>query len=171
VVAYPSEHKDAFLYGAGETKIGEIVGGDETDGRRLKTKFFRKIPAIKKLVDKVAAVYKEKGNLLALDGQPYHIRSSHSALNTLLQGAGALVMKYYNVFADKNFQKKGWVAGVNYEQILSVHDEIQWEVDEDIAEEFAREAERSFEDVTRYLKFRIPLRGTADVGDNWRQTH
>jgi DNA polymerase I-like protein with 3'-5' exonuclease and polymerase domains len=80
-------------------------------------------------------------------------------------------MKYYNIFADRNFQKKGWVPGVNYEQILSVHDECQWEVDEDIAEEFAREAERSFDDVTEYLKFRIPIRGTADVGDNWSQTH
>jgi DNA polymerase-1 len=161
----------AFLYGAGDGKIGEIVGGTSDDGARLKAKFFRQIPAIKKLVDQVAKVYKNTKTLKALDGNPYFIRSNHSALNTLLQGAGALVMKYYNVFADRNFQKKGWIPGVNYEQILSVHDECQWEVDEDIAEEFAKEAERSFNDVTEYLNFRIPIRGTTDIGDNWSQTH
>jgi DNA polymerase-1 len=160
----------AFLYGAGDAKIGEIVGGDETDGRRLKTKFFRKIPAIKKLVDKVAAVYKEKGNLLALDGQPYHIRSSHSALNTLLQGAGALVMKYYLVFLDKQLAKK-FVTGKQYEFVLNVHDEVQIECDEEIAEEVAAIAESSFDLVTRYLNFRIPIRGTADIGNTWADTH
>ena len=161
----------AFLYGAGDGKIGEIINGTANDGKNLKNKFFKKLPAIKRLVDKVAETYKETKTLKALDGNPYHIRSDHSALNTLLQGAGALVMKYYNVIADKNFQAKGWIPGLHYEQVLSIHDECQWEVDEDIAEEFAKICESSFDDVTKHLRFRIPLRGTADIGNNWSETH
>ena len=160
----------AFLYGAGDGKIGEIVNGTADDGARLKAKFFRQIPAIKKLVDKVAQVYKDEGNLKALDGNPYYIRSSHSALNTLLQGAGALVMKYWLIFLDRNLQKE-FKQGVQYEFVLNVHDEAQIECDEGIAKRVAEICEKSFDDVTEYLDFRIPIRGTADIGDNWSQTH
>jgi len=160
----------AFLYGAGDAKIGEIIGKGAEEGRMLKETFFRKIPAIKKLVDAVAAKYKDKKTLEALDGNPFHIRSAHSALNTLLQGAGALVMKYYLVFLDRNLQRK-YTAGDDYEFVLNVHDEVQIECDADIADEVARIAELSFDNVTRYLKFRIPLRGQAVVGDSWAETH
>lgn len=160
----------AFLYGAGDAKIGTIINGSSEDGRRLKESFFRKIPAIKKLVDAVGEAYKSNGTLKALDGNPYHIRSSHSALNTLLQGAGALVMKYYLVFLDQNLQKK-FTAGKQFEFVLNVHDEVQIECDEDIAEDVAKICETTFNDVTEYLKFRIPLRGTADIGDSWADTH
>lgn len=160
----------AFLYGAGDAKIGKIVNGTEEDGKRLKETFFRKIPAIKRLVDAVAKAFKETKTLKALDGNPYHVRSAHSALNTLLQGAGALVMKYWLVFADKELQKK-YKAGVNYEWVLNVHDEGQLECDEDIAEDVAQILENTFDTVTRYLKFRIPLRGQAVIGDTWADTH
>lgn len=160
----------AFLYGAGDAKIGSIVGGSAEDGRRLKNKFFRQIPAIKKLVDTVATRYKDKGHLKALDGNPYHIRSAHSALNTLLQGAGALVMKYYLIFLDANLSRR-FETGKQYEFVLNVHDEVQIECDEDIAEDVAKIAEDSFDDVTKHLKFRIPLRGSADIGQSWAETH
>jgi DNA polymerase I-like protein with 3'-5' exonuclease and polymerase domains len=160
----------AFLYGAGDGKIGEIVNGTANDGSRLKAKFFRQIPAIKKLVEQVTSVYSKTKTLKALDGNPYHIRSSHSALNTLLQGAGALVMKYWLIFLDKNLQKE-FEVGKHYEFVLNVHDEAQIECDEDIAERVAKIAEDSFNDVTEYLKFRIPIRGTADIGDTWAETH
>ena len=160
----------AFLYGAGDAKIGDIVGGSAETGRRLKDKFFRKIPAIKRLVDAVAESYKKNGTLKALDGNPYHIRSAHSALNTLLQGAGALVMKYYLVALDEALSKK-FTVGKQYEFVLNVHDEVQIECDENIAEEVANIAEESFTTVTEQLNFRIPLRGSADIGSSWAETH
>lgn len=160
----------AFLYGAGDGKLGKIVNGTEREGKKLKEDFFRKIPAIKTLVEQVAQTYKANGMLKALDGNPYHIRSAHSALNTLLQGAGALVMKYWIIFADQNLQKK-YKAGQDYEWVLNVHDEGQLECNEDIAEDVAKTLEDAFEDVTKYLKFRIPIRGTAAIGDSWADTH
>jgi DNA polymerase I-like protein with 3'-5' exonuclease and polymerase domains len=160
----------AFLYGAGDAKIGEIVKGTAEDGKRLKDSFFRKIPAIKTLVEQVALTYKASGTLKALDGNPFHIRAAHSALNTLLQGAGALVMKYYLVFADKELQKH-FKVGVEYEFVLNVHDEVQVECDAGVADKVAAILEKAFDEVTAHLKFRIPLRGTAVIGDSWAQTH
>ena len=160
----------AFLYGAGDAKIGTIVGGDAEDGKRLKEQFFRKIPAIKKLVDAVGATYKETKTLKALDGNPYHIRSAHSALNTLLQGAGALVMKYYLIALDEMLQAS-YTPGKEYEFVLNVHDEVQIECDENIAQDVATTAQNAFDVVTELLNFRIPLRGTAAIGDSWADTH
>lgn len=161
---------DAFLYGAGDGKIGQIVGGTSSEGAKLKDKFFKQIPAIKQLVDGVQQRVKKAGFLKALDGNRFFIRSPHSALNTLLQGAGALVMKYYCVALDKELAKE-FTTGVQYEFIGNIHDEVQIEVDEDIAERVAKIAEGAFDIVTKQLNFRIPLRGSADVGDTWAETH
>jgi len=49
--------------------------------------------------------------------------------------------------------------------------EVQIECDEDIAQEVAQICEKSFDDVTEYLGFRIPIRGQADIGDDWSETH
>ena len=165
----------AFLYGAGDEKIGSIVGGNSADGKRLKDKFFKQIPAIKQLVETVKAVYKKNKHLKAIDGNKYYIRSEHSALNTLLQGAGAIVMKYYLVQLDKNLAKHFTNSSTDikpdYEFVLNVHDEVQIECKEEIAERVARIAETTFDDVTATLAFRIPLRGSAAIGNNWADTH
>ena len=160
----------AFLYGAGAEKLGTIIGGSAKEGNKLKTKFFHKIPAIKQLVEGVGKTVKEKGFLKALDGNRYFIRSEHSALNTLLQGAGALVMKYYACcLYDKLISKYKW--GDDFAFLLNVHDEVQLEVNEDIAEDIAKICEDTFEEVTELLKFRIKLKGQANVGINWASTH
>lgn len=160
----------AFLYGAGAEKLGTIIGGSAKEGNKLKTKFFHKIPAIKQLVEGVGKTVKEKGFLKALDGNRYFIRSEHSALNTLLQGAGALVMKYYACcLYDNLLSKYKW--GDDFAYLLNVHDEVQIEVNEEIAEEVAKICEDTFEEVTELLKFRIKLKGQANVGINWAETH
>jgi len=160
----------AFLYGAGDEKIGSIVGGSSKEGKKLKNKFFKQIPAIKQLVEAVKTKVDQQGYLKALDGNKYFIRSSHIALNTLLQGAGALVMKYYCVLLDKELQLL-FKEGVDYEFIGNIHDEVQIECMEDIADLVAKICERTFDLVTEELNFRIPLRGSADIGDNWSETH
>ena len=166
---------DAFLYGAGDEKIGSIIGSDSKKGKKIKEEFFKKIPAIKQLLEAVQQSYKLNGYLKALDGNPYYIRSAHSALNTLLQGAGALVMKYYLIELDKNLEKVYTNSRTsmtpNYEFVGNIHDEVQIECDEAVAEDIARICERTFEDVTKLLNFRIPLRGSASIGNNWGDTH
>ena len=89
----------AFLYGAGDAKIGRIIKGDATDGKAIKRKFLKATPAIKSLRDAVqnALVETDKGRIVrwkrhylrGLDGRLLHVRSPHSALNLLLQSAGA----------------------------------------------------------------------------------
>lgn len=123
-----------FLYGAGDAKIGEIVGGSSADGKRLKEKFFQSLPAIKQLqqdiertlitssewvggVNKVTwrkRTHPDNSNLsithsiLGLDCRVVYVRSPHSALNTLLQSAGALICKKWVCLVEENMRKAGY---------------------------------------------------------------
>ena len=159
----------AFLYGAGDEKIGSIVGGDSRHGKKLKKKFFKQIPAIKSLVEAVKAKAEHSKFLLGLDGRVLHVRSSHAALNTLLQSAGALIAKQALVFFDESINALDWRNRV--QQVAWVHDEIQVECDEEIAEEVGRLAVESFVKAGEHFKFRIPITGEFKVGRNWKETH
>ena len=59
----------SWLYGAGDAKIGQIVGGSSADGRRLKESFTRKLPAVRHLWDAVEQKVKSLGYLRGLDGR------------------------------------------------------------------------------------------------------
>ena len=158
-----------FLYGAGNAKIGSIVGGSQKVGKNLKETFLKRIPALAKLT---TAVKKSasKGFLLGLNKRKYEIRSDHAALNVLLQGAGALVMKYYLVELDKKLQET-MTPGKEYEFIGNIHDEVQMEVDENKAEIVKEIAESTFADVEKLLNFRVKLEGEAKIGNTWYDTH
>lgn len=169
----------AFLYGAGDEKIGSIVGGSKAEGAALKKKFLSNLPALKKLVTKVKALAKKQGWLPGLDGRRLHVRSAHSALNTLLQSAGALVMKlalvYWHVAMEqdgyirrRSLSQKDW----DYAQVLWVHDEFQAECrTAEIAEICGETIVNAIRSVEQGFNLRCPLDGEHKVGNNWKETH
>lgn len=156
----------AFLYGAGDEKIGTIIGKGKADGKKLKDKFFKAIPAIKSLVD----VAQSKTTLRGLDGRPLPIRSSHAALNVLLQSAGAVVMKKALVLLDNKLQET-LTPGKDYEFVANIHDEFQIEVKQEHAEFVGQTAKEAIRLAGEHFKFRCPLDGEFKIGDDWKGTH
>ena len=108
-------------------------------------------------------------NLVGLDGRHLHIRSEHAALNTLLQSAGALICKRWMVEVDNEIEARGWRGRV--QQVAWVHDEIQVEVDEEIAEAFGQMAVDCVTKAGNYFNIKVPLTGEYKVGNNWAETH
>jgi DNA polymerase I-like protein with 3'-5' exonuclease and polymerase domains len=160
-----------FLYGAGSAKIGSMVGGTEKEGRKLINKFMAATPALRELKAAVAHRVKTKGYLLGLDGRVLPIRSPHSALNVLLQSAGALLAKQATVFLYENLTIKGYKWGEDYAQVAHVHDEVQLIARKEIAEDVGREAVKSFQLAGEHFNFRCPITGEFKVGNNWADTH
>lgn len=158
----------AFLYGAGPAKIGSIVGKGSGHGAKLKNQFLKGVPALAKLITAVAGASK-RGFLVGLDGRKLHIRSEHAALNTLLQSAGALVCKRWLVEVDSEIERRGWRDRV--QQVAWVHDEIQVECDEDLADEFGKMAVDCVSKAGDFFNIKVPLTGEYKVGDNWAGTH
>lgn len=163
----------AFLYGAGDEKIGSIVGKGADAGKKLKARFLAKTPALKKLKDAVTEAAK-RGYLVGLDGRHLHVRSAHAALNTLLQSAGALVCKKWLVILEENLQALGLKHGWDGDYAFSawVHDEVQIACrDAEIAQQVAAEATKAVTLAGEYFGFRCPLAGDAKVGASWKDTH
>jgi len=154
----------AFLYGAGDAKIGAIVGGNSGTGRRLKERFLHNTPALEELrgrIDRQA----QSGVLVGLDGRKLRVRSQHAALNTLLQGAGACVMKQAVVhLADK-------LRNIPHKFVANVHDEWQIETPAHYADTVGRIGVRSIRIAGETLGLRCPLDGEYRVGNNWAETH
>ena len=157
----------AFLYGAGAAKIGAIVGSDEKDGRKLMRRFLRNTPALGELKDKVSRLYERDGFLTGLDGRHLLVRSEHSALNTLLQGAGAILMKKSLVILNNKLK----CGIIDAKFCANVHDEWQVEVSEEDAEQVGKMAVAAIEEAGVALGLRCPTTGEYNVGNNWKETH
>jgi len=95
----------AFLYGAGPEKIGKIVGEGRDKGNILINRFLSNLPALKRLRNQVENASR-RGKIKAIDGRYLKVRSTHSALNTLLQGAGAIICKQWLLHIIKSLQSK-----------------------------------------------------------------
>ena len=154
------------LYGAGAAKAGSIVGGNSSKGKKLIDSFINNTPGLSALKKKISRLM-VKGHLPALDGRRVWVRSEHAALNTLLQSAGAIVAKQWLVESTKLLQEKG----INAKLLAFVHDETQWEVREDQAEEAARLIEQAATKAGEALKFRCPVDAEGKIGNNWRECH
>ena len=157
----------ALIYGAGDGKLGAIKGGGPKVGKQLRTNFLEGLPALGKLVAAVKSKVAKTNQLTGLDGRILHVRSPHSALNTLLQSAGAVIMKQALIhFCEEMDQRE-----IPYGLCANVHDEFQVEVPDYAAFEAGAIAEYSIQKAGETLGFRCPLAGEAKVGNNWAETH
>jgi len=156
----------AFLYGAGDAKVGSIVNGGAKDGKRLKTKFLNNTPPLRDLRERVGKAAK-RGYVKGLDGRRIWIRSEHAALNSLLQGAGAIVMKKALTILDTS----ATMGGLDYKFVGNIHDEYQTEVLKEHAFEFGVLAVEAIREAGQAYEMRCPLDGEYKVGLTWAETH
>ena len=156
----------ALLYGAGDEKLGSVVGGNKRDGTKLRKRFFDNLPAFKHLKDRVGRAA-SKGFLKGLDGRKLYVRSEHAALNTLLQSAGAIVMKQAMV----NLNQLIRLNTLDAHFVCNVHDEWQLEVKESVADSTGQLGVDAIRQAGEGLELFCPLDGEYKIGDNWSETH
>jgi len=154
----------AFLYGAGDAKLGTVVKGNRKDGTELRGRFLNNLPALATLKTRVERAA-QRGFLKGLDDRKVTVRSEHAALNTLLQSAGAIIMKKALVILNESLKD----LDANF--VANVHDEWQIEVKEEHVEEVGQRGVQAIVDAGIYFNLRCPLDGEYKVGDNWSETH
>ena len=168
----------AFLYGAGNAKIGSIVDPLASQhvqvslGCDLRNQFLKGLPALAKLLNKVRQDA-ERGCLTGLDGRILPVRHHHAALNTLLQSAGAIISKQWLISFDDFMRGEGFENGwgKDYVTLAWVHDEIQFAAKHAIAKEAAEIVKEAAEDVGNFFRFKIPIAADSVIGSNWAETH
>ena len=156
----------ALVYGAGDEKIGSIIKGSRTAGKQLRERFLSSLPAyrtLKERVDRAAT----KTFLKGIDGRKLYIRNKHAALNTLLQGAGAILMKKALIMLDDILK----LNTIDYRFVANIHDEWQIEVKESQADFVGEMAVKCIIDAGEHFNLRCPMDGEYKVGGNWSETH
>jgi DNA polymerase I len=154
-----------FLYGGSVKKIAEVINKPFKEAGKIKKRFLNNLPALHKLIEAVQSAA-ERGYLTGLDKRQIKVRNSYSALNTLLQSAGAILCKRWLVEFNKEIKKFK-----NAQQVVWVHDEIQIECEEKDADEIGRIAVECIKRAGKHFNLRVPLTGEYKISTNWSGTH
>lgn len=173
----------AILYGAAGPKVASTLGLPEKMGQSLMEKFWEANPGTKELKDKLEQYWETKGQqkyLPAIDGRILHTRKKSALLNTIFQSCGGISMDYACCFLDSWLGDIYWdekrrpyylYKGYVVRRIGYVHDEVEFECEEPIAEEVGKLIEKAIEKAGQFLKIQVPLAGEAKVGKNWKEVH
>jgi DNA polymerase I-like protein with 3'-5' exonuclease and polymerase domains len=167
----------AFIYGASDKKIGYSLDKSLDDrkatvlGKDIRQKFLDAIPGLDGLL---TAVQKkaETDILKGLDGRPIRLQGKkHAALNYLLQSAGAIVCKRWNVIAYQQFNQLGYQWDIDYQWLGWIHDEIQLAVQPHLVNDAKFQLEWAIVQAGEYYNLKVPLASEAKEGLSWADCH
>lgn len=184
----------AFIYGCGNEKAGQIVleclqdarktgpegeelykqfrGSAVTIGKKVRNDFAAKVGGYGELKGAIGRILAKQDWLPGLDGRRIPIRSEHSALNYIVQSAGAILCKNWisNTYEDlvRNYAV-GWQGDVV--PVLWVHDEFQVAVREGLEKQVGAIMVKHAEQAGEPYGFRVRLNSKYKVGHAWSETH
>jgi DNA polymerase I-like protein with 3'-5' exonuclease and polymerase domains len=160
----------AFLYGAGDQKIGLSYdpqlsqAAARKKGKEIRQAYLDAIPGLEKLVTAVKSKA-ESGYINLCDNRRCSVDGSHKALNYLLQGSAAVIAKRWMLINHDNTQD------LCCSQLAFVHDELQFECDPGHVDALRTSLVCSAESAGRFYDLRIPIAAEAKVGSNWSEVH
>ena len=150
-----------FIYGAGDTKLGEMTG---LPGAEVRERLYAAIPGLSDLIAKVQKD-SEQGFIVSIDGRHIPVAKKHTALNYLIQSATSSVAKRWAVNC--------WQAMLDMrcDLCLYVHDELQFDCDPALTERAGEIVRESLRESNDYFKVTTPLTCDLQQGANWSESH
>ena len=155
----------ALCYGAGDQRLGQILGKGAREGRALRDRFYKANPAFSTLLRQIKQAVDKRGHLIGLDGRKLVVRG-HAQLNVLIQSAAALIAKKWLELIDLEIKSQGLPATI----VAFVHDEIQIQTKGD-PDHVGILARRMAQEAGRHFGLNIPIDAEYSVGLNWAETH
>ena len=163
----------AFLFGAAGgllwSYIFDVV--DDESGKVLKREFIKAVPGFKELTEKLERVLgatNQTGNgyIPSIAGNKLYVDSFHKLLVYLLQGCEKITCSAALMVAVKEFKARG----IPYIPCIYYHDEIDFMVPEEYAEEAAAIGKLAFKTGPELYGITI-MDGDAKIGNNWLEVH
>ena len=163
----------AFLYGAGNAKIGLSYDSTLSEsqakkkGKEIREAFVAAIDGLAELLEAVKKKASQTGILQSIDGRPIKVDSPHKSLNYLLQSGAACVAKKWMVLNNDTITQLGLCAS----QLAFIHDELQFECDPKHAADLSTSLVFSAAAAGEHYKLRIPIEAEAKTGRDWSEVH
>ncbi|HEC30434.1 MAG TPA: hypothetical protein ENI66_00255 [Candidatus Yonathbacteria bacterium] len=161
-----------IMYGMGVNALRENLGSDRKEAQEFYNNYFKKFPDIAGFMDSVKADARKYGYTETLFGRKRHFESIKSklpfiraaaermAVNAPVQGTAADIMKIAMKKADEKIKKENISARL----IMSVHDELIFEIKEREVDKAVKIIKNAMEDIP---KITIPIIVNASVGEKW----
>ena len=159
----------AFLYGAGDQKLGISVDPGlspskaKKKGKEIRAAYVEAIDGLDQLL-KAVKHRGEQGFIKGIDGRKILVDSPHKALNYLLQGSAGIIAKRQMVIANENLPPTAHQLGF-------IHDELQYEVHKHHSKDLAFLLELSAVMAGEYYSLRCPIAAEAKIGNTWADVH
>ena len=162
----------AFLYGAGDEKIGHSYDkllsskNAKKKGKEIRAAYIDAIDGLDKLLEAIKTA-SERGFIKAIDGRKIMVDSPHKALNYCLQGNSAILAKRWMVINQQNIKELNLCCS----QLAFVHDELQFECSPEQTADLSTSLVFSSLAAGEYYNLRIKIDAEAKIGNNWSETH
>jgi DNA polymerase-1 len=163
----------SFLFGASGGKIWSYIFDiqDPTKGNKLKTGFTNAVPGFAVLVKRLNDIYWKtsqtgSGYIPSIAGNRVYVDSSHKLLVYLLQSLEKITCTAALMLTVQRLE----AAGIEYSPKIMYHDEIDFEVKVEDADNAAAIAKQAFADGPKLYGVEI-MDGDAKVGRNWLEIH
>lgn len=163
----------AFLYGAGNEKIGHSydpqLSADKArkKGAEIRQAYLDAIEGLDQLVKAVQSKVKQAGYINSIDGRRIAVDGPHKALNYLLQSGAGVIAKRWMLIAHDQIKQ----LNIDAHQLGFIHDEIQFEVTPAHANDLMFNLELSAALAGEYYGMRVPIAAEASRGSTWAETH
>jgi len=168
----------AMCYGGGGSAAQRAVGVDKEEGWRIKNQFDKSYTGLRRWWGKqhdtarrwtyVRTAFGRKyplPDILHTDGG-FRSKAERNAVNGPVQGTSADIMKLAMVLIYREFKKRGWLRRAK--AIVTIHDELVFEVDGDIAEEMVDvTVPLMVEKTVAPLGWLVPLKVDIEFGQDW----
>ena len=162
----------AFLYGAGDIKIGHSYDKQLSEdkarkkGKEIRKAYVEAIPGLKDFLEAVRKVV-PRGYVHGLDHRRILCDSRHKSVNYLIQGSSAIIAKRWMVLANEHIKEMDLCCS----QLAFVHDELQFECTPEHVDDLKSILVLSAAEAGEYYNLRIPIAAEASDGLNWADTH
>lgn len=163
-----------ILYGLSSFGLSRDTKVTRKEAQRFIDGYFALYPKVKIFIDEIIKQTREKGYCSTILGRKRNIhdinsrnanirtRAERMAVNAPIQGSAADIIKLAMIECDKYIKENSLDAKC----ILQIHDELIFEVNENIILEFTDIMKNIME---RVVSLSVPLLVNAETGDNWGQ--
>ena len=165
-----------IMYGMSAFRLSRDLGITRSEASDFISRYFDRYSAVRSFVDKTNAFASEHGYVLTAGGHRRDVIGINSsnkvekagaervAVNTVIQGSAAEIMKLAMISVDKAIAE----TGLDSRMLLQVHDELIFEVpveEKDVMEALVRER------MENAVRLSIPLRVSIEFGLSWGDMH
>ena len=167
-----------IIFGMGSQSFAESAKIRKEQAEKFIGEYFRDFSGIAKYMEKLkddarkdgfaSTFFGRRRYLPELNSLNYMLRSQAEriAVNMPIQGLEADIIKRAMIEIDSWIQKENY--GGDLKMLLQVHDELLFEVKENLA---AKLAPKIAELMSSVIKLKVPIIAEAKVGDNWTEIH